>query len=234
MTKINRDQFKLFIDAVSAIVDECRCHIDKKGMSVITVDQHNVAMVFAQIKVKGLPELTPGINVKRLSYFLKMIKSEEVDISFKKVGEKDVMIVSGDKRTVKSTLILDAMLKTDPNPPKFETPFSVSISGLEFVRAIKESVSLSDKVRFVFADGLFCLQTTDEDKNEVSINLGENVTSGEAQSLFSDTYLKKMIKPIKKDDMLSLYANQDHPFKLSFSRDNVNVTYLQAPRIEAD
>lgn len=231
MTIINKDQFKLFIDAVSMIADQCRCHITKRGMSVISVDEFNIAMIGAELKVHGLPELTPGINVKKLSHFLKMIHSNEINVEF----QKNVMIIVGDNITIKSPLVLDAQIRMDPNQPKVGLPLSVEFAGQDFVKAIKNSISINDKVRFVFENNCFYLVTIDDDENEVKIEIGENVIGKEGgSSLFSDKYLKRIIKPIKKDDKLTLYASTDHPFKLSFSRDNVHVWYMQAPRIEAD
>ncbi|HJK44878.1 MAG TPA: DNA polymerase sliding clamp, partial [Methanocorpusculum sp.] len=46
---IDADIFRETIDAVSALVNECRLHVDEHGIRTITVDTSNVAMVSLEL-----------------------------------------------------------------------------------------------------------------------------------------------------------------------------------------
>ncbi|HJK49554.1 MAG TPA: DNA polymerase sliding clamp, partial [Methanocorpusculum sp.] len=47
---IDADIFRETIDAVSALVNECRLHVDEHGIRTITVDTSNVAMVSLELE----------------------------------------------------------------------------------------------------------------------------------------------------------------------------------------
>ena len=47
---IDADIFRETIDAVSALVNECRLHVDEHGIRTITVDTSNVAVVSLEVE----------------------------------------------------------------------------------------------------------------------------------------------------------------------------------------
>jgi DNA polymerase III sliding clamp (beta) subunit (PCNA family) len=63
MTLIKTSQFRTFIDAIGCLTDCCRLHVSPNGLHVITVDSANIALVEAELKVEGLPDLTPAIRL---------------------------------------------------------------------------------------------------------------------------------------------------------------------------
>ena len=51
---IDADMFREFIDAISALVPECRLHTDENGISTRAVDTANVAMIGIDAEKRGI------------------------------------------------------------------------------------------------------------------------------------------------------------------------------------
>ena len=51
---IDADMFREFIDAISALVPECRLHTDENGLSTRAVDTANVAMIGIESEKRGI------------------------------------------------------------------------------------------------------------------------------------------------------------------------------------
>ncbi len=78
------------------------------------------------------------------------------------------------------------------------------------------------------------------DTDNIKLELGKDdlefVEPAEARSLFSLDYLKDMGRVIGRAETIEIRLGIDHPvqFLFTIARENGRVTYLLAPRIEAD
>lgn len=242
---INADTFRDSIDAVAALVTECRMHFSEQEVWIRSVDTANVAMVNLTLQRGAFNtyEATPGelgLDIAKMkNIFTMMGKASEVSLDYPEGANKIEVRFEGYHYAI--TLLDTNTIKKDPNTPNIELPGTVIIPGTELYNTIKSAAVVSDKVWlginpekkvfYVKAEG-------DSDHIEREFTSGELISCnfGEARSLFSIDYLKDMGKVMAHATEVTIHLGRDHPVKFSFdiAGGNGHVEYLLAPRIEAD
>jgi proliferating cell nuclear antigen len=242
---IDADILKEAIDAISALVTECRLHTDENGLYARAVDTANVAMVSLLLKKEAFESFSAtrsaiGLDIAKMkNIFGMMTKSDILALELPDEGQKMQVSFQGYRYSL--TLLDENTIRKDPNPPTIELPGKVALSGTEMNSAIKAAAVVSDKIAlgidpasqvfFMAAEG-----DTDHIRREFGKGEINFITMAEARSLFSLDYLKDMGKVMSKSEEVEIHIGIDHPVKFSFNIANGNghVEYLLAPRIEAD
>jgi len=242
---IDSDIFKEAIDAISALVPECRLHTEENGISTRAVDTANVAMIAITLKKEAFDSYKAttsevGIDISKMKNIFNMAsKGDMISIELPDNAQKMAVSVHGYHYSI--TLLDTNTIRKDPNSPTINLPGKVVIAGDDLNNAIKAAAVISDKIAmgintknetfFMIAEG-----DTDHIQREFSKDELKSLTAKEARSLFSLDYLKDMGRVMSKAAEVEVYLGIDHPVRFSFeiAGGNGRVEYLLAPRIEAD
>jgi proliferating cell nuclear antigen len=227
---IDADIFREFIDAISALVPECRLHTTETGISTRAVDTANVAMVGLELKKEAFDSYTAttgqmGIDLSKMKNIFNMAaKGDLISLELPDNAQKMSVSVHGYHYSI--TLLDTNTIRKDPNPPTISLPGKIVISD-----KIALGINPKDQVFYLVAEG-----DTDHIRREFGKDEVKSLTPVEARSLFSLDYLKDMGKVMSKAAEVEIFLGIDHPVRFSFdiAGGNGHVEYLLAPRIEAD
>ncbi|MEN6610026.1 MAG: DNA polymerase sliding clamp [Methanoregulaceae archaeon] len=240
---IDAEVFKESIDAISALVTECRLRISENGFTARAVDTANVAMVSLELRKEAFDsfagtEAEIGLDIAKLKNIFGMM-SGILTIELPENANKLQVSVQGYRYSI--TLLDTNTIRKEPNMPKLELPGKIGITGNDLNSAIKAAAIISDKIAmgidpakatfFLVAEG-----DTDHIRREFTKDELKSLSLVEARSLFSIDYLKDMGKVMSKSEAVEIHLGIDHPVRFSFDIANGggHVEYLLAPRIEAD
>ncbi len=242
---IDADIFREVIDAISALVPECRLHTTDNGISTRAVDTANVAMISLELKKEAFDSYKAtksqvGVDISKMKNIFNMMgKGDLISLELPENAQKMQVSVHGYHYSI--TLLDTNTIRKDPNPPTINLPGKVAISGDDLNNAIKAAAVISDKIAiginpkdetfYMIAEG-----DTDNIRREFGKDELKSLSLNEARSLFSLDYLKDMGKVMSKAAEVEIFLGIDHPVRFSFDIANGNghVEYLLAPRIEAD
>jgi proliferating cell nuclear antigen len=242
---IDADILKESIDAISALVTECRLHTDENGFSTRVVDTANVAMVYLTLKKEAFQSYSStknelGLDIAKMKNIFGMMgKTDVITLELPEEGHKLKVSFEGYRYSI--TLLDPNTIRKDPNPPNIDLPGRVVLSGNDLNNSIKAAAVVSDKIAlgidpstqifYMAAEG-----DTDHIRREFGKSEVNFLNDVEARSLFSLDYLKDMGKVMSRAAEVEVTLGIDHPAKFSFyiAGGNGFVEYLLAPRIEAD
>ena len=239
------DIFRDTVDALSALVTECRLHFSETEIWARAVDTANVAMIILTLKKEAFSQYESipgeiGLDIAKLKNTYSMMgKSNEISLEHQEGTNKIEVKFEGYHYSI--TLLDPNTIKKDPNLPNIQLPGQVTISGMELYNVIKSASIVSDKIWFsiepenrefvLYAEG-------DSDNIKRSFSSGEVISSNweKARSLFSIDYLKDMGRVMSHVEKINIDLGSNHPVKFSFeiAGGKGQVEYLLAPRIEAD
>ncbi len=242
---IDADILKESIDALSALVTECRLHTDENGMITRAVDTANVAMVSLTLKKEAFESYSSSKNelgldiAKMKNIFSMMGKNDIITLELPENSHKLKISFEGYRYSL--TLLDPNTIRKDPNPPNIDLPGKVVLSGAELNNAIKAATVVSDKIALgIDPSAQIFYMTAEGDTDHIRREFGKDevnfLNSVEVRSLFSLDYLKDMGRVMGRAAEVELSLGLDHPAKFSFyiAAGNGHVEYLLAPRIEAD
>jgi len=244
---IQADIFRETIDAVSALVNECRLHIDGNGFRTITVDTSNVAMVSLELSNTAFESYTVsngsieiGLDIEKIRSMMGMIgKADIISLDLDDSGKKLKLSFGGYEYSI--TLLDTKAIRKDPNAPNLNLPATFEIPGVMFNDAIKAAAMVSDKISLsVSAETRVFTMNAEGESDRITRELsGDDVhyiAAADAKSLFSLDYLKDMGKAINHAEKVQIRLGNDHPVQFSFdyAEGKGKIGYLLAPRIEAD
>lgn len=242
---IDADIFRESVDAISALVTECRLHAEPDRIYTRAVDTANVAMISFQLKKEAFESYQAtkeelGLDITKLKNIMGMMtKGGSVRLNLPDGGQK--LELSFNSYHYSITLLDVNTIRKDPNPPSIELPGKVVISGDVLFSAIKAASVVSDKIAlgidpsrqhfYMMAEG-----DTDHIRLELGRNELEEMTLVEVRSLFSLDYLKDMGKIMARAEKVEIHLGVNHPVKFSFdiAGGRGHIDYLLAPRIEAE
>jgi proliferating cell nuclear antigen len=242
---IDADIFRETIDAVTALVNECRLHINERGIRTIMVDTSNVAMVSLELEADAFSTYAAepveiGLDIEKIRAMMSMIgKTESVALELDNAGKKLKISFGGYEYSI--ALLDTKTIRKDPNPPNLDLPATFEIAGFMFYDAIKAAAMVSDKISLsVNPETQSFTMNAEGDNDRIKRELvGGDVhyiSCTAACSLFSLDYLKDMSKSISKADKVQIRLGNDHPVQFSFvyAGNKGKIRYLLAPRIGTD
>jgi len=243
--RIDADILREVIDAIAALVTECRLHTTEDSIWIRAVDTANVAMVSLTLESSAFNAYTGsdgelGIDINKMKNIMGLTgKSDEISLDLPEDAAKMAITFGGYHY---SLALLDAnTIRKDPNPPNIDLPASVTISGSTLNNGVKAAMTISDKIALgIDPDQETFFMEAEGDTDHIKLRLGQDevvsLTPAPARSLFSVDYLKDMGKVMSRAEEIEIHLGTDHPVKFSFpiAEGAGRVDYLLAPRIEAD
>ncbi len=138
---IDADILKESIDAISALVTECRLHTDENGISTRAVDTANVAMISLLLKKEAFSSFAAtrselGIDIAKMkNIFGMMAKNDLITLELTDDIHKLQVSFQGYKYSI--TLLDENTIRKDPNPPTIELPGKVAIPELISIQQLR-------------------------------------------------------------------------------------------------
>jgi proliferating cell nuclear antigen len=242
---IDADIFRESIDAIAALVTECRLHTAEDLIRTRAVDTANVAMVSLELRSTAFNSFSAttgelGLDIAKMKNILGMMgKGDALTLSLLDEDRKLELSFGGYRYSV--TLLDVNTIRKDPNPPGIELPGKAVIAGDALNSAIKAAAVISDKIALgIDPDAMTFYMEAEGDTDHIKLALGEDelvaLSPVRARSLFSLDYLKDMGRVMARAEKVEVYLGIDHPVRFAFdiADGNGHVEYLLAPRIEAD
>jgi proliferating cell nuclear antigen len=242
---IDADTFRESIDAIAALVTECRLHAEPSVIRTRAVDTANVAMVSLELQKDAFESYSSsghelGIDIAKMKNILGMMgRGDSLVMNLDDSGHKLELGFRGYRYSI--TLLDVNTIRKDPNPPTIELPGKVVLTGEALNSAIKAAAVVSDKIALgIDPSSQTFYMSAEGDTDHIRLELGKDevrsLKAVQARSLFSLDYLKDMGKVMGRAEEVEVYLGVDHPVRFSFpiAAGKGRVEYLLAPRIEAD
>jgi proliferating cell nuclear antigen len=235
------------VDALQAVVDECKFRFTEEGLSVRAVDPANVAMtdVFCDASLFSRynhNDALVGVSLDTLSDVLSMAESGDDLIAELDPDTKKLDLAFPESSLEYTLALIDPdSVRKEPDIPDLDLPFTASLSGSVVSRGLRAADLVSDHISIIGAsdDELMFRADGDTDSTELSVSddLQEGQLEGDdpVRSMFSLGYLNDLTGPIPGGATVRLRLGDEFPirFRYSFESD-VDVQCLVAPRIQGD
>ncbi|NLZ30579.1 MAG: DNA polymerase sliding clamp [Methanomicrobiales archaeon] len=242
---IDADIFRESVDAIAALVTECRLHTADDHIWTRAVDTANVAMISLDLQSAAFNSFsaTPGevgLDIAKMKNILGMMgRGDELALNLLDEDRKLELNFGGYRYSI--TLLDVNTIRKDPNPPAIDLPGKAVLPGDALNNAIKTASVISDKIALgIDPDTMTFYMEAEGDTDHIKLALGEDelvaLDPVQARSLFSLDYLKDMGRVMARAEEVEVYLGIDHPVRFIFdiADGNGHVEYLLAPRIEAD
>jgi len=244
--RIDADRLATALDAVAALVDECRVRFDDGGLRGAAADPATVALVDLRVDAAAFERYEAGdgrigLDLERLLAVLSVAdrgdsvaltldpETRRLDVS---VGDLSYSLALLDPDTVRAP--------PDRSEMAYELPASATLSADQFDRGLRAAEMVGDHVAVGTdpdAETLFVRADGDTDEATLALPAAElaSLTVADARSLFSLSYLRSMVGAMPGDASVDLGVGTEAPLALSFSpAADVAVDYLLAPRRRVD
>lgn len=241
------DALGQFVDTLSALVDECKIHMDGDGFQVSAVDPASVAMfhdvhlgapAFESLDAPG--SVTIGANLNRLDEALSVASGDDL-VEFGADMETRMLEIRIRNISQSVGLIDPDAIRSEPDAPELDVPNAFSVVGQDITEAIDVSDMVSDHVTLRAApDAPAVVVTAEGDTDSVSIRwgtetLGEDSPLAEATaSMFSLEYLTDVFAEVPTDALVDMELGDEFPMSFEWSAmdGDLYVSGMIAPRIQ--
>ena len=241
--KVKSEVLKGIIDVTSPLVNEVKFNISPKGISLRAVDPAHVAMVDLNIDSKAFEEFKAtdmelGIDMDKLAGIMRL--SSPGDMVSLEYDEDTNRLIIKIGNLVRKMGLIDTAGMPDPKMPNLDLPAKVTLKASELNQGVKASEAVSDHLALTVNKDNFELYA-EGDTDTVNLKLPKDLlldlnTSSKCKSLFSIDYFSNMIKPVRREDPITIMLGNDNPIRVEFdiAENKGHVTYLLAPRIESE
>jgi len=224
------------ISIISELVTEVKIKFDDDGMGIVAIDPANVAMVVFKLPKESFTEYEAskevlGVNLDNLKAVLRRTKagSNLIMESHENVLKLDIL----DKIKRSFSLALIEVESEDKDVPALEFLSQIQITPVDFVDAIEDCLIVSDSCTFIAEPDKFIIAASGLNSAKAEFSSDEvKIISGSSKAKYSLEYLQKFVKASKISDKIFVNFSSDHPVKLEFKRDNLDLSFILAPRVE--
>jgi len=241
--EIDVARFQQALDAVSALVNECKMRFEADGLSIRAVDPANVAMVDLTVDASAFESYEAdggvlGVDLETLTDFLSAASDGVVAIE---LDDDRKFAIEADHLSASMALIDPDAIRQEPDIPDLDLDATVTLLGSDLDRGLTAADLVSDHVRFAAdEDAEVARLSAEGDTDDVEVELdGDDLLSAEVHgspdSLFSLNYLNDVSGPIPSEALVSIQIGTEMPTKLRYSlADGVSVVSMIAPRIQPE
>lgn len=232
------------VDALRALVSECRLEFGPEGLSASAADPASVALVKTSLTAEAFEsydvdgELV-GVNLDRLSEVVGMAAGGQPVELFLDAETRRLHVVV-DELSYTLGLIDPEAVREPPELDEgaFTHTARAVVAGREIGRFVSAAAMVADHLTLGVDESEAALYVDAEgDTDHVSLRLSEAelaaLDAGDAHSLFSLDYLRDMAKPMPADAPVTLRLGTEMPvrFGLETADGAGSVEYLLSPRL---
>ncbi|MCF7910337.1 proliferating cell nuclear antigen (pcna) [Candidatus Pacearchaeota archaeon] len=230
------------IELISELVQEVRLKFSDFGMSITAMDPANVSMVNFRIPKSAFSEFeadkeTLGINLDNLKRILKRAGAGSAITISRKDGILEITIDDRIRRNFSMGLINIESEEIDFQSKLANMEFSseVEINSIDWIASIEDCSVVSDSCAFKIEDGKFIIESKGINSARSEFSDDEASISGEeCRAKYSLEYLSKFLKGAKLTEKTKMKFAQDHPLKLDFKAEHMEISFVLAPRVETE
>lgn len=228
---INSDDMTEFIDAALTVGSEFRLIVKSDMVSLNKVDDGNVLMLIASCKcessLKGEEQLKFGINAEVLKKAMRFSK-----------GSNAILHIDGENLTVnygrihaKIPLVNESVLRADPKGITIKTTTAIDMPG-KYLHEICQFISGNGKCR-IYTDNGAVFITAEEGDLYIREIVGTCDNDVQANSLFSNDYLKIISKIVKKTG-IKVHLGNGVPTRILAEHNGCKYEFMLAPMGEGE
>lgn len=230
---------KEVIKNMKDLINEVDMKIDNDGLSIITMDPANVAMVIFKLPAKSCIEFVHtdgedsfGIDLTNFSKLLKRTKKDDILILETTDAKMKMKIGTGRTFTMPKIEIEDSVQKI----PELKYLSSVTLDRKDLLDAVGDVNIVADSTLFTLSKDSLTLSGEGElmsAKNELSkIEIEYKDEKETLKSKYAIEYLQKMLTaPAEK---VKIETGNEYPIRITFKNDIYDLMYICAPRIDSD
>jgi len=228
------------VELISELVTEVRIKINENGMSITAMDPANVAMVGFKLPRMNFSQLETdeevlGINLDDLKRILKRCGSGSSLILEKKENLLEINIQDRIRRNFTLNLLevesedIDFNVKTE----RMEFTSKVEMDSIDLVASIEDCAVVSDACTFIIDSGKFIVEAKGLNSARSEFSGDEaKIEAENCKAKYSLEYMQKFVKGAKLIEKTLLSFAEDHPLKMQFKTDYLELSFILAPRVE--
>ena len=226
------------IEIISELVLEVRIKIDDLGMSIVAMDPANVAMVEFKLPKSAFSQFeagqeTLGVNLDNLKRVLKRARAGSSLILERKENILNIQIQDRIKRNF--TISLIDIEGEEKSIPDLEYSSRIEMNSIDLIDSIEDCVVVADACSFIINDGKFIIEAKGLNSAMSEFSGDEaKINAENCKSRYSLEYLQKFIKSAKLVDKTILRFSDDHPLRIEFRTDLMELNFILAPRVETE
>lgn len=233
------------ISIISDLVSETRFKFTSAGLTIISMDPANVAMVIFKLLSSCFTEYNLqkdedlGLNLNNLKQIFRRVEASDI-VTLETDSSKLKITIKGTS-TRRFAVPIIALDDKEQKEPPLEFPVEISMPTALLSAAIEDADIVADSVSFICDTNKFTLAASgDLNDAEVDILASDEVqitndAGATIRSKYSIEYLKKMIAGAKIADTVTVRMGKDYPIKISFvTVDKLSLSFVLAPRVESD
>ena len=157
----------------------------------------------------------------------------------KRAGAKSTLILSREENKLSIeiqdrikrnfSLNLIEIDKEDKDIPNLEFSSKVEINSIDLVAAIEDSAVVADACSFIIEDGKFIIESKSMNSSRAEFSGDEaEIKAENCKARYSLEYLQKFMKGAKICDKTVLNFADDHPLRVDFRMENLEINFVQA------
>jgi proliferating cell nuclear antigen len=224
------------IELISELVTEVKIKINEYGLTITAIDPANVAMVGLRVPKKAFSEFdsgseTLGVNLDSLK---RILKRSGGPLSIER--KENLLHIQMDDR-IKRNFILSLIdiESEDKEIPNLEYSARVELRSEDLIDSVEDCGVVADACSFIIKEEKFVIEAKGLNSTRTEFSGDEaSITAEECKSRYSLEYLQKFIKASKLADKTILNFADDHPLRMDVRTENMEISYILAPRVETE
>jgi len=228
------------VEIISEIVNEVRIKVNEAGLSITAMDPANVSLVGFVLPKQSFSKFetgteTLGVNLDNLKQVLKRCGTGSSLLMEKKENTLEIQIIDRIKRNFVLSLIDIESNDVDFNSKveKMEFSSSVELNSIDLVASIEDCSVVSDSCSFIIENEKFIIEAKGLNSARSEFSGDEaKINAENCRARYSLEYLEKFIKGAKLCEKSRLQFANDHPLKVEFRNEFMELKFVLAPRVE--
>ncbi|MCX6750152.1 MAG: proliferating cell nuclear antigen (pcna) [Candidatus Pacearchaeota archaeon] len=224
------------VELISELVTEVKIKINEYGLSITAIDPANVAMVGLRIPKKSFSEFDSGSEILgvNLDSLKKILKRSSGPLSLDK--RENLLYIQMEDR-IKRNFILSLIdiESEDKEIPNLEFSSRVELRSQDLIDSVEDCAVVADACSFIIKEDKFIIEAKGLNSTRTEFSGDEaKITAEECKARYSLEYLQKFIKASKLADKTTLNFADDHPLRMDVRTENLEISFILAPRVETE
>lgn len=226
------------VELISDLVTEVRIKVNEFGISINAIDPANVAMVGFKLPRSAFSQFESGdevlgINLDDLKRILKRGGAKSSLILEKKENMLNIQIEDRIKRNFSLNLI--EVGSEDKDMPTLEYSSRVELNSIDMIACVEDCAVVADACAFIINEGKFIVESKSMNSARAEFSSDEaNISAENCKSRYSLEYLQKFMKGAKLCEKTILQFANDHPLRITFKTEHLELSFILAPRVETE
>ena len=226
------------VEIISELVTDVRIKISAYGLSITAMDPANVSLVGFKIPKSAFSQFEAGndvigVNLDNLKSILKRCSTKSTLILEKKDNTLEIGIQDRIKRNF--ILALIEIESEEKEIPNLEFASRIEMNSIDLVDSIEDCLVVSDACSFIVKDGKFIIEAKSLNSARSEFSGDEaKIEAEDCKSRYSLEYLQKFMKGAKLVEKSILKFASDHPLRIDFKNEKMELTFILAPRVETE